>query len=334
VVIITVKGLATKVSETMQLSISVKLSLSIAFFYFIECEEYEKYTYEEFYGGGLSGDSKPSIHKSSKCSSSTGLIVGGQNAEEREFPHMVAIGYGFEGSYEYACGGTLISEQFVLTAAHCERANGGAARIVKLGTNNLKSQNSQDVPVASFIKYPKYNSISKFADIALIKMQRPVSLEIGGIRPACLHTGSSSLFSRNKAVATGWGSIEYGDVSSDILQKVTLDIFTSDVCEKDYDKVFKEHICAGKTIEKLDTCQGGKCLFYRKYINPLLSNLFKLFKDSGGPLQVPKNDNSCLWYVVGITSYGKGCGLRIPSLYTKVNTPEFLNWIEGIVWRS
>lgn len=57
------------------------------------------------------------------------------------------------------------------------------------------------------------------------------------------------------------------------------------------------------------------------------------FLDSGGPLQVPKQDNKCLMYIIGVTSGGGVCGAEnSPGLYTKV--ADFLDWIESIVWKS
>lgn len=58
--------------------------------------------------------------KTYECNQFTGLIVGGQITQTGEFPHMAAIGYKVNGGIAFSCGGSLISERFVLTVAHCK----------------------------------------------------------------------------------------------------------------------------------------------------------------------------------------------------------------------
>jgi secreted trypsin-like serine protease len=109
----------------------------------------------------------------------TPLIVGGEKTKNGEYPHMAAIGWrSLDGSLEFKCGGSLISDRFVLTAAHCSRADGNSPSIVRLGDQNLKTRSDGlievDVPIAEFIKHEKYRKSSYYDDIALIKLARSV----------------------------------------------------------------------------------------------------------------------------------------------------------------
>jgi secreted trypsin-like serine protease len=63
-----------------------------------------------------------SCRKDLSCIKSTSLIVGGEPASLHEFPHFALLGFQFDNELKFLCGGSLISENFVLTAAHCRSA--------------------------------------------------------------------------------------------------------------------------------------------------------------------------------------------------------------------
>lgn len=72
------------------------------------------------------------------------------------------------------------------------------------------------------------------------------------------------------------------------------------------------------------------CIFLHPLLIHINQNLI-LQGDSGGPLQITSPNNDCVFYVVGITSFGKVCGAaRSPGVYTRVSS--FIPWIESIVW--
>lgn len=255
----------------------------------------------------------------SRCKESVNLIVGGRNAKLGEFPYMVALSY---SDGKFRCGGTLISENFVMTAAHCtgikmnELVTGNPVK-VRLGDLNLLKTDDLadpiDVDVEKIIVHPDYRRKKKYNDIALVKLKESVGFS-KAIRPACLWT--EKIIPDRKVFATGWGTTSYDGENSDDLKMVLLQIFDNLKCKQAYPKnkaipngIVESMLCAGDEEGGKDTCQG----------------------DSGGPLVLTKENGSCEFYLVGVTSFGIVCGVgQIPAIYTRVS--EFLPWIEANVW--
>uniref|UniRef100_A0A336MYP3 CSON009919 protein n=1 Tax=Culicoides sonorensis TaxID=179676 RepID=A0A336MYP3_CULSO len=105
--------------------------------------------------------------------------VAGQDAYEREFAHMAAIGWTDEnGQIEWNCGGSLISENYILTAGHCLSFKGKAPDVVRMGDLNLQSdadnQFAQQISIEKVIPHPLYKARFRYNDIALLKLSESI----------------------------------------------------------------------------------------------------------------------------------------------------------------
>ncbi|XP_055544824.1 serine protease snake-like [Wyeomyia smithii] len=283
-----------------------------------KCSEYRRQTISVSRIIPLLLNPKPITFESFKCSKTIDLIVGGESAKPNEFPHQALLGWRFDDNpeqYDFRCGGSLISEEYVLTAAHCFKE--GDPVIVRLGEHNLQDDydNQHDVEVALIQRHPEHRFGSVYHDIALVKLQELITFS-KVIRPACLWTGLAVNVS--SVIATGFGLTDIGDQKSNVLRKVMLDFLNKQECldqvknQKGFKRgVIDEQLCVGSKRGGRDTCQG----------------------DSGGPIQVITEPKGCTYHVLGITSTGSvGCGVgRSPSVYTRV--ASYLDWIEGIVWK-
>ncbi|XP_055696410.1 serine protease snake-like isoform X2 [Lutzomyia longipalpis] len=282
-----------------------------------KCEEFSKYATEESYFTPLLLDGPTFSIEVSECKYDTPLIVGGEEAQLAEFPHMAAIGWNSTGNneIEWGCGGVLISEEFVLTAAHCSLKH--IPEYVRLGDHDLikvdEGAQPQQFKIREIMRHPEFHVPIKYNDIALIRLEGRAKLG-KFVRPACLWQSPSINYTQ--AIATGWGQIEYSGPRSDFLLKVSLNITSNELCNQQYEitralpkGIAETQLCAGFDNKGKDTCQG----------------------DSGGPIQVVTPDNTCIFHILGIVSTGKFCGsANTPGIYTRISS--YLNWIESIVW--
>lgn len=282
-----------------------------------KCEEYSKLATHSGSFTSLSILTSTQEVNIPTCTYPTGLIVGGEVAKTGEFPHMAVIGWTSNGEVDWKCGGSLISEYFVLTAAHCSSVVGIPPDTVRLGDQNLVRQDDnaqpQEYRVANVIVHPEYRHSSNYYDIALIRLSPHVTFT-RFIRPACLW--QSNYINSTNAIATGWGQLEFAGERSDDLRKVALNIIDNNHCQQLYERskklrngIVSSQLCAGYLEGGKDTCQG----------------------DSGGPIQIVTPRNQCIFHIIGITSFGKACAaVNAAGVYTRVSS--YLDWIESNVW--
>ncbi|XP_063907489.1 serine protease snake-like [Zophobas morio] len=281
-----------------------------------KCQEYARYVYETKVPPIPLINAQP-VTRNECGHKVVKLIVGGEPAGRKEFPHMAAVGYEPNpGDLQWLCGGTIISNKFVLTAAHClSDINAGNATWVRLGVSKLTDGNNrQQIRIAARIAHPDYRTDSHYHDIGLLRLEKPAKMN-SYARPACLYLSPN--IRAERAIATGWGQTSWGGEGSNDLLKVIIELFTQNVCDEFYRNQRKLkrgilndiQVCAGSMKEEKDTCQG----------------------DSGGPLQIYHIGDkiSCMYDIVGVTSFGKGCA-GSPGVYVRVS--NYIQWIEDTVW--
>jgi len=243
-----------------------------------------------------------------KCglsASNHGKIVSGESADVGAWPWQALLM--IPGNY--ICGGTLISDQWVLTAAHCLQK--GDPTQILLGVQNVtgsKSIHIQTFTTSTSVIYPGYKYPND--DIALVKLNKPIT-KSWLVQPACLPAGESTPVG-TKCYATGYGALKWRGKASKDLQEVDLPIVDMKKCISSYSRVNvtidpDKMICAGYDEGGKDACQG----------------------DSGGPLVCQRCDR-CNWYVAGVVSFGKGCGkVEYYGVYT--NVIEYEDWISKTI---
>ncbi|XP_059480981.1 venom protease-like [Neocloeon triangulifer] len=257
------------------------------------------------------------------------FITHGEEAGVGEFPHMVLLGYNYKSNSlnsgptltkgqnaSWLCCGSLISERFVLTAAHCIEKE--VPIVVRLGDLDWNSDDDGARPkefgVSKVHLHPKFDSWPKLRhDIGLVELKTAVPFN-WLMQPACLPSPEETLEGSNQdLIVTGWGDTEFAALAAtSMLMKAKLKPVPFRICNETF----------AKSLEGGIKAEGQMCAFDPKGLSDACRG------DSGGPLQL-KMRNSQLFKVVGVTSGGRGCGGR-PGLYTRVS--GYIEWIESIVW--
>ncbi|XP_063899133.1 serine protease snake-like [Helicoverpa armigera] len=246
------------------------------------------------------------------------LYVEGQDAERYQYPHMALLGYGPDvDSALWLCGGTVISERYILTAAHClSQPKIGPVKYIALGILRRSDPLAmwQTYNVRRVVPHPEYKSPSKYHDIALLETDTEIKFN-DDVHPACLHTKGEA---EEVLTGTGWGALGHRQQLADTLQTLDISRFSEEECKQHYPKYrhllqgynHTTQMCYGDRVTVADSCEG----------------------DSGGPLQSKTLDeHRCVATVVGVTSAGKQCGITAGSgLYTRVI--HYVPWIESVVW--
>ncbi len=220
----------------------------------------------------------------------TEKIVGGNEAVEGQFPWQVSLGVSWIASPASAhfCGGSILGERWIVTAAHCVDGNTPDSIIVTYGTTELTGATKR-VNVDSILVHSNYVSAQDGSDVALLALREALVLDgsIASRIDLLKSSDADALLPDGAPVETaGFGTTDQGGNLSSRLLFVEVPKVARSICNAplSYDGDIKEDmLCAGLDAGGKDSCQG----------------------DSGGPLSVRASDGTAR--LAGIVSWGEGC---------------------------
>ncbi|KAA0708338.1 Plasminogen [Triplophysa tibetana] len=236
-------------------------------------------------------------------------IVGGCISNPHSWPWQISLR--ISGMKTHVCGGTLIHEQWVLTAAHClDESESHNIFAIQLGftlpiytiflgihTESANELSKQERGFSKKIMGPSGT------DIALLKLDRPAELN-DKVSLACLPEKDYMVPHGTECFTTGWGKTK-GTGGQGYLKETSIPVIENKICNSAsfLNGLVKDHeICAGRREGGTDSCQG----------------------DSGGPLVCYAQNKFVLQ---GVTSWGQGCADAMkPGVYVRVS--KFVDWIK------
>lgn len=221
-------------------------------------------------------------------------IVNGETVPASAMQYMVSV----QNLFGHVCGGFLVSEDFVLTAAHC---NNDQPKSVVLGSHNL--MNANRIYIEKIFMHPSYENIALGNDLMLLKLSMKV-VEGNGVQIIKLADANMMVQEHDVCQVAGWGAEYSGGRNVEALKATNVSIIDINTCKHAWGGLPDNVICAGGSTTTKGFCQG----------------------DSGGPLV-------CGDKAVGIVSFNRNrnCNYtdEVPNVYVDVR--KYFPWIHGII---
>ncbi|MEQ2293228.1 hypothetical protein AMECASPLE_031154 [Ameca splendens] len=234
-------------------------------------------------------------------------VVNGQICPKGHCPWQAVL---YEHN-KFSCGAIILSDVWILTAAHCVWQKPSAIFHIYVGKHDLKSveKTQQWRRVLNITIHSDYNHLTYDSDLALLKLYYPLKLS-RYVVPICLPAQNSTfawtLSTVRHATVSGWGRLVEAGPTARFLQRLVLPRVPLQECRLHTQlNITKNMFCAGHKKGGQDACEG----------------------DSGGPLVVRYKKT---WFLTGVVSWGKGCAKEnMYGVYAKVS--NFLDWIGTVM---
>jgi trypsin len=212
-------------------------------------------------------------------------IVGGSRASIADHPYAVylttADGFQF-------CGGTLVDDNKVVTAAHCTAGKEPTDLAVVAGREDKESGAGVTSAVRAIWVHPQFTDVRSGADVSVLTLEDRLPYEA---LPLPTKEDTAVYAAGQPGLILGWGRTAADGPPSRYLLQASVPLMTDPDCVKSYPAYKAESmVCAGVPQGGVDSCQG----------------------DSGGPLIVAGK-------LAGVTSWGEGCAAPgKPGVYTRL----------------
>lgn len=230
-----------------------------------------------------------------------GRIVNGQTATLGQFPFQVLLVVHLNPAGSALCGGSLLSNQWVLTAGHC--TEGAKSFEVHLGAVDFEDKTNDGrvvLKATEFYRHEEYDPVFATNDVAVVKLPQPVEFN-DRVQPVKLPEGNDS-FAGRKTVVSGWGLQKDMGKVAEKLQYAPVEVITNEKCSEAFSSlIIKRTTLCAEGEHKESPCNG----------------------DSGGPLVLEGSDVQ-----VGVVSFGHaaGCELGYPVAFARLTS--FVDWVK------
>ena len=216
--------------------------------------------------------------------------------------------FGYADARAQGCGGALVSDRYVITAAHCTDGHTVDDLKVLIGDTTFAMNDEAAgfiMNVTAIKQHPEYGTSGVNNDISVLELEYALDLtRYPNIKPICL-PAQDSTYAGTSATVSGWGTVATGGNTNSHLHEVAINVYGDGDCGAMNEHMTEDMLCAGVREGGKDACQG----------------------DRGGPLFTADLANNGSQTLIGVVSWGFGCA-EADALGIYAEVAHFRNWLD------